>query len=233
MDYNFKQNEDKEKTRLEILRNLLERTPLEILEKKVSVKRSTLFKYLTPLEKEGLIERIFQDDKRKRIFKITSKGKILLNELDNETKNRMFTNEVFRDINKFCIFSMLNHPDCFLNKGFYESLERRIGEAVLFAAIKQMDEPETLHLTDMPQMFSMIFKATKIPPEQLKSLIADNIITKQLESHYSESRKITPDNYKKMIAMDIELTNIIKSMSDVEKQEAQNVLKKIIDKIKD
>ncbi len=233
MDNNYKQKNEKEETTLEILRNLLEAMPLEKLEKQVSIRRSTLFKYLTLLEKEGLIERIFQEDKRKRIYKTTSKGTSLLGELDNETRNQIFTHEVFRDIINFISFFFLRNPNCLNERTFYESLERRIGEAVLFTAIKQLEEPAVnpIEMKDLAGMFSKIFKPTRIPPKRLKTLIGEKTLINRLESHYSESRKITPENYKKMVAVDYVLTKMIKSMSDDEKEEAINILKKTIDKI--
>lgn len=107
MDRNYQHKQIKNENRTNILRVLLpNELKLEDLEKQLlqntpPIKRSTLFKYLDIMEKDRLIERVFQNDRRRRIYKITSKGSALLNECDTETKSKIFTAYAFSDFDNF------------------------------------------------------------------------------------------------------------------------------------
>lgn len=93
MNRNPLNTESWQNNRKAILRKLLTgEVPFEKLSTQVEFKHATLSKHLTNMEKEGLIKHILlEDDRRKRSYKITSKGLTLLNKLDDETKSKVFS----------------------------------------------------------------------------------------------------------------------------------------------
>ncbi len=106
MDKNYRHKITRMETRIQILKILLiDELSLDDIVNQLQncpdpIQRSTLFKYLGPMVNEGLIEPIIDiTDRRNRRYKITLKGLELLNEMDADTKGRIFTALVYTGIN--------------------------------------------------------------------------------------------------------------------------------------
>lgn len=136
MDRNFKHDRIKNETRIQILKTLLlGELSLDDLINQLQkspnpLQRSTLFKYLGPMENEGLIEPIVNTaDRRERSYKLTLTGLELLNEVDGATKGRIFTALVYTGIDSIL--------------GNWRLFDARVPENVfkrLMEMLRQMDD---------------------------------------------------------------------------------------------
>jgi DNA-binding MarR family transcriptional regulator len=70
------------------------------LMEELKVSQQTIAVHIADLEKRGYIKQVAQEDRRLRVLKITSKGLVLLSELDFETKGKIFSVLVFSDIGR-------------------------------------------------------------------------------------------------------------------------------------
>lgn len=136
MDRNYTHEITRNETRIQILKIILiDELSLDDLVNQLQncpnpIKRSTLFKYLGTMVNEGLIEPIIDViDRRNRRYKITLKGLELLNELDTDTKGRIFTALVYTGVN-----SILNNWRIFDDR----LPENTFNE--LMKMLKQMDD---------------------------------------------------------------------------------------------
>lgn len=164
---------------------------------------TTLTRHLNILIKGKYIEHVNKN------YCMKVKGLDFLYELDPETKGKVFTHDVFRDIELFINFTHFNHPDCFKEKFFYESLEKRIGEAVLFITLKFMEDGRletSKFLSNLPLFIASILKRPEISYREIIPLIADKTLINRLSSHYKRSQEMTPEGYKELIV----LNNLLK-----------------------
>lgn len=187
MDKNYRHKIARMETRIQILKILLiDELSLDDLVNQLQncpdpIQRSTLFKYLGPMVNEGLIEPIIDiTDRRNRRYKITLKGLELLNDLDADTKGRIFTALVYTGIN-----SILNNWKIFDDR----LPENTFNE--LMEMLKQMDDAAKQGNNKLYEQMNKNF--SKRRDEELAKLekIADSDVSLRYEFYDILSRFIS------------------------------------------
>ena len=216
--------------------------------KELGYNEVTLTRNLKTLESKNCISH----NHLKKVYKITSKGISFLNELDDESKGKIFTASVYstidRDVSLWQFFDTRISDDDFmelmryvaninryistpdadlkildkicedlsekyesislekipdseidLRDTYYRIFSSLISEAVLFVAIKYLEEKneDVLNLLNsLPRLIASRILLYQIPIKSIKSQI---IPWKTFEVFYRMSKNITPEQYKQTI----------------------------------